>query len=133
MDTVKADKYVLKKFGISLTLVLLLITLFIAKKSPAGIWPTFFLAVIFYLLALLNPLVLKPVHFVLMRFGLVTSWIITRFLLLVIFYSLFTPLGLIIRLLGRDPLDRKIDRGKESYWREKEKNIPGQSGYERQF
>jgi hypothetical protein len=130
---IKADKYVLKKFGVSLTIVLLLITLFISKKSPRNIWPTFSLAIVFYFLALLRPSLLKPIHSVLMRAGLVMSWIISRLALLVIFYFLFTPMGLIIRLFGNDPLDRKFDKHKESYWKEKEKSAPGPSGYEKQF
>ena len=133
MDTLKPDKYVLKKFGVSLTIVFLVITFFISRKSPQNIWPTFLLSCVFYLAALIKPTLLKPVYAVLMRVGLATTWIISRLVLLIIFYFLFTPMGLIIRLFGIDLLDRKIDKHKESYWKAKEKNIPGTPGYERQF
>jgi uncharacterized protein involved in cysteine biosynthesis len=68
-----------------------------------------------------------------MKVGSVMTWIITRFFLLIIFYFLFTPMGLIIKLLRIDFLDRKIDRRKESYWKEKEKDTLGKLGYEKQF
>lgn len=133
MDTIKADKYVLKKFGVSLGIIFLLISLFISRKSPQGIWLTFLLSFLFCISALIKPSVLKPIYIVLMRVGSVMGWIISRLILMIIFYFLFTPMGLIIRLLRIDLLDRKIGRRKESYWREKEKNVSGQSGYEKQF
>lgn len=133
MDTLKPDKYVLRKFGVSLAIVFLLITLFVSRKSPQNIWPTFLLSFVFYLSALIKPALLKPIHVVLAQVGLVTTWIISRVALFIIFYFLFTPMGLIIRLFGIDLLDRKIDRHKESYWKVKEKNIPGPLGYEKQF
>jgi len=133
MDTLKADKYVLRKFGVSLAIALLLITLFISIKSPQKIWLTLFLSFAFYLSALIKPSLLKPIHVVLARAGLVMAWLMRRLALFIIFYFLFTPLGLIMRLFGNDPLDRKIDRHKGSYWKVKEKNTPGPSGYEKQF
>lgn len=130
---IKPDKYVLKKFGVSLTIVFLVITFFISRKSPQNIWPTFLLSFVFYLAALIKPTLLKPIHAVLMRVGLVMTWIVSRLVLFIIFYFLLTPIGLIIRLFGTDLLDRKIDKHKESYWRIKEKNTIGTAGYEKQF
>ncbi len=34
----------------------------------------------------------------------------------VLFFGIITPAGLLLRLLGRDPLDRRWDRGAASYW-----------------
>jgi hypothetical protein len=44
--------------------------------------------------------------------GLVVSFA----LLAAFFYGLITPIGLVFRLLGRDPLTRAIEREKGSYW-----------------
>jgi hypothetical protein len=133
MDIIKPDKDVLKKFGVSLGIAFLLITLFISWKPPCNIWPTFLLSFMFYLLALIKPSLLKPIYIILMRVGFVITWIFSRFVLLMIFYFLFTPMGLIIRLLRIDLLDSKIDKCKESYWKDKEKNTLGPPGYEKQF
>jgi formate-dependent nitrite reductase membrane component NrfD len=133
MDTIKPDKYDLKKFGASLGTVFLVVTFFISRKSPQNIWPTLLLSLAFYVSALIKPSLLKPFHAFFMKVGSVMTWIITRFFLLIIFYFLFTPMGLIIKLLRIDFLDRKIDRRKESYWKEKEKDTLGKLGYEKQF
>jgi len=55
---------------------------------------------------------------------------ITKLLLAIIFYLVFTPAGLIIRLLGKDPLRRSIDKDRDSYW---EKKPPSVGGHEKQF
>lgn len=68
-----------------------------------------------------------------MKFALVLSWINTRLILILLFYFAFTPIGLIIKLLGKDLLDKKINRANDSYWRKKEKNEFGMATYEKQF
>ena len=34
----------------------------------------------------------------------------------VMFFGVFVPLGLVFRLIGRDPLAKRIDRNAASYW-----------------
>jgi hypothetical protein len=34
----------------------------------------------------------------------------------VVFYGVLTPIGLLMRLFGRDPLNRTFDRSATSYW-----------------
>lgn len=68
-----------------------------------------------------------------MRFALVLSWVNTRLILLIIFYLIFTPIGLAMRLFGIDLLERKSDKNKKSYWKKKEKKSFSRLDYERQF
>jgi hypothetical protein len=37
-------------------------------------------------------------------------------MLVVAFYGVFTPIGLLMKILGRDPLERAYDRGASTYW-----------------
>ena len=82
---------------------------------------------------LLWPKILKPFYILWMFLAHILSWINTRIILGLIFYLIFTPIGLIMRLIKRDPLQRKIDQEVDSYWmqREKPKNI--KEHFERQF
>jgi hypothetical protein len=57
----------------------------------------------------------------------------TRILLVIIFYLIFAPVGLFLRLFGKDPLDRKINRSAATYWHHKEKREAAILDYERQF
>jgi hypothetical protein len=50
-----------------------------------------------------------------MAAGEVLGWINTRVLLCLIFYGLVTPMGIIMRRLGRDPMRRSFEPGVETY------------------
>ncbi len=42
--------------------------------------------------------------------------IVSHAILILLYFGLFTPIGLIMRALGRDPLQRRFDRAASSYW-----------------
>jgi hypothetical protein len=44
------------------------------------------------------------------------GFIVSQTLLAILFYGIFTPLGVVFRLVGRDPLQRSRSSGQESYW-----------------
>ena len=50
-----------------------------------------------------------------MRLAEVLAWINTRILLSVVFFGMVTPMGLVMRWLGRDPMRRGFDRGAATY------------------
>ena len=65
--------------------------------------------------ALLAPTALKPVYTGWMRFGNVMNWINTRLILGILFYGMFVPFGLVMRLFGNYPMRRKLDGDIVSY------------------
>jgi carbamoyltransferase len=44
------------------------------------------------------------------------GWIVSHILMLVAFYLIVTPVGLLMRLFGYDPMQRKLDKSAKSYW-----------------
>ena len=133
MEKLKLDRQSLKQFGLGMGVVFLLITGFIFLKQAHNLWPAFIISASFFILAWLAPGALKPIYIFWMKLAFSISWITTRAILLIIFYFVFSSLGLAMRLLGRDLLDRKIEKSKESYWKRKEKNELGLLGYKKQF
>lgn len=77
-------------------------------------WP-WIMAAVLSAWALLAPTTLKPVYIGWMKFGNVMNWINTRIILGIMFYGMFMPLGLIMRLFGKDPMHRKLDSSTSSY------------------
>jgi Saxitoxin biosynthesis operon protein SxtJ len=73
------------------------------------------LAVVLVLPALVAPSVLKPAYRAWMALAAVLAWINTRIILGLVFFLVVTPIGLVMRLLGRDPMRRQFDRAGESY------------------
>ena len=67
--------------------------------------------------ALLHPSSLDWLHALWMKFADVMGWINTRIILALVFYVLVLPTGLLMRLVGRDPMRRKFDPAASSYRR----------------
>ena len=60
------------------------------------------------------------------------GWTVSRIMMGILFYGIFTPIALWFRLIGRDPLDRRLEPGRASYWTPKPAPVSVRS-YFRQF
>ena len=61
------------------------------------------------------PGLLRPVYYAWMKLGHALGWINTRIILGLVFFVMFAPIALLLRLLGRDPLHRKPDEAAGTY------------------
>ena len=114
---VKLDKKGLRDFGLIFGLMIALVFGIVAPllwRHALPLWP-WIPAGIFWVWALLAPQTLNPVYQVWMRIGLVMGWINTRLILGIIFYIILTPMGIIRRTMGSDPMRREWKRDAESY------------------
>jgi hypothetical protein len=80
------------------------------------LWPWVVSAILSFT-SLIQPSLLILVYKGWMSVGKVLGWINTRIILGVIFYVLLLPIGLFIRLFGKDPMERKLNRGEEISYR----------------
>ncbi|MFQ6614775.1 MAG: SxtJ family membrane protein [Fidelibacterota bacterium] len=111
------DKKGLRKFGLTTGLiVLVLFELFFPwiLDRPLPRWPLF-AAGSLWILALGLPRALNPIYKGWLVFGQVLGWINTRIILGILFFGIFMPSGFIMRLLGKDPLARKLESSLASY------------------
>ncbi|MFZ5516471.1 MAG: SxtJ family membrane protein [Candidatus Zhuqueibacterota bacterium] len=79
------------------------------------------------------PGAIKPLYRVAMFIAHILGWVNTRLLLGLIYYLVFTPIAIVIKLTGRDPLDRKFDRNAPTYWKTREKTESPRERYLKQF
>ena len=133
MEKLNLEKNNLRKFGITIGVAFLLIAVFILFRHKQDILPIVYVSLAFFISSLLAPAILKPVYIIWMRLAFVLSWINTRLILCALFYTIFTLIGLGMRLFGIDLLDRKTKKSRGSYWRKKEKKEFSALDYERQF
>ena len=78
------------------------------------IWPWAIFAVL-WVMAFALPRQLEPVYQVWMRFGLIIGSIMSRIILGFVFFLVVTPLGLMMRATGKDPMNRQLDDSLETY------------------
>ena len=117
MDEVKISSN--RSFGIVFFIVFLLIGLYpLTYNGEIRIWSLFF-SLIFIILGLLNSRILTPLNKVWFKFGLFLGKIISPLIMAIIFFLVVTPIGLIMRLVGKDVLNLKFNT-KKSYWIEKD-------------
>ena len=133
MEKSNLDNTTLKKFGITMGIVFLIITLFLLLRHKHNMLSTASVSILFFILALAAPLLLKPIYIFWMKLAFILGWFNTRLILFIIFYLIFTPIGLGMKLLGIDLLDRKTEKKKISYWIKKEIAVFNPLNYQRQF
>ncbi len=105
-----------RKFGIFFTFVFALAAAYF-YNSDIMTWAYLFSAtsLIFLVITVVKDELLLPLNKLWMRFGLLLGIIVSPIVLGVIFFGLFTPIAMLMRLSGRDELKLKFSR-KASHW-----------------
>jgi hypothetical protein len=123
----------LRKFGLTVGTVLLALgaVLWYFEKSS----DIYFLGIggAILLIGLAVPIVLKPLQKIWMAIAILVGWVMTRLILSVLFFLVFTPISLISRLFGRSFLDLRPNPSQETYWNLRERNDLDKTTLERQF
>ena len=123
----------LRRFGITVAIPLALL-------AGIGVWRGHTIlpavlggsGVILAFLGVFAPTLLGPVHTVWMKVADALGWFNTRVLLGLVYFVVMTPTGIVMRLMGRDPLDRRLgDRA--SYWVERRHSSNPKASMEHRF
>jgi hypothetical protein len=121
-----------RKFGFFFTFVFALAATYF-RYSANLTWTYVFIsaAVAFLLVTLIMSDVLLPLNKLWMRLGLLLGMIVSPIVLGVIFFGLFTPIAILMRLSGRDELRLKVTQ-KTSHWISRKEPIKSES-FKQQF
>ncbi|MFN0042000.1 MAG: SxtJ family membrane protein [Alphaproteobacteria bacterium] len=103
-------------FGMVFTIVFAVIGLVPLLGGGGVRWWSVALAGAILGAAFFAPRLLAPFNFLWMRFGLLLHRAINPLIMALLFFSTVTPIGLLMRALGKDPLRLKWDRAAASYW-----------------
>ena len=110
-----------KKFAIGVAIILSVISA-VQWYLDIEIYPYFFgSAFIILLSGLLVPVVIKPLFIAFSYLGFVLGWVMTRVILSLLYYLVFTPVGLILKLTGKKVLDTSFRSEQKSYWIKRDK------------
>ena len=124
----------LRQFGLVLALILAVFAFLHFRKGHehAYLWFAGFSAAslaagVFF------PGALAPVFRVFTKVAHALGWFNTRVILIVVYYCLLTPIGLVMRLFGKDLLDKRMTRHEKTYWRKRPVLSPAKESMEKQF
>ena len=122
-----------RAFGIVFTVVFLVIALWpLVNGEGPRLW-ALVVAGGFLLLAIAFPRYLAPLNRLWARFGVLLHKVVNPIILGLMFVLAITPVALIFRALGKDPLNRRFDPAAESYWIEREDVGPPPETMRNQF
>ena len=96
-------------------------------------WILYGIALGLFFWGMISPYTLRPIYIGWMYFTRTMAWVITTLVLGLVFYIGFTGIGLIMRLLGKKPLDLKLDPAAASYWIKHQPYKFSKEHYQRQF
>ena len=112
-----------KSFGIVFAVVFVLIGLFpLLRGGDVRLW-ALALAVIFGLLAFFVPRALELPNRLWFKLGMLLGSIIAPIVMVLVYLLTVLPVGLCFRVLGKDPLGRKLDPQATSYWIKREQPV----------
>ena len=107
-----------RSFGIVFFIVFLLISTYpLTNNESIRIW-SLVVSLIFLVLGIINANILSPLNKLWFKFGIFLGKIISPVVMGIIFFLVVTPIGLIMRLIGKDVLNLRYNDYK-SYWIEK--------------
>lgn len=106
-----------RKFGLFFTVIFLLITIYIYYYFDLILlaYLLVFLSFSSFMCALLKPNLLLPFNKLWMQLGLILGMLISPIIIAFIFFVIFSPYGLIMRLFGRDQLRLKEMKDKSNW------------------
>ena len=111
--------------------------------SVVGLWPLISsdqprlwaigVGVAFLGTTLLFPKSLRPFNRLWTAFGLMLHKVANPLVMGFLFFGVVTPIGLLMRLLGKRTLDLQFDEERQSYWTERDPPGPAADGMKNQF
>ena len=111
-----------KSFGVLFFIVFLLIALWpLVNGDSLRVW-SLLIAVIFLVLGLLNSKILNPFKRIWIKFGEILGKVIAPLVLSIVYFIVITPIGLLLRIFGKDLLGIKFLK-KKSYWIKRDKDL----------
>ena len=113
-----------RSFGLVFFVVFLIIALWPLKSGEDFRLWSLTLSIIFLILGILNSKFLTPLNKLWIKFGFFLGAIVSPIVMGIVYFLVVTPIGLFMRLLGKDLLKKDKVKNASTYWikRDKQKN-----------
>lgn len=122
-----------RSFGLVFVAVFALLAVLAGARGSGWVWVWGGASFVVLAVAVTVPRLLAPFNHLWMRFGLLLHRIVQPVVLGLLFFVTVTPIGLLMRLTGRDPLSRRFDPEAGTYWIARQPPGPAPGSLDRQF
>ena len=112
-----------RSFGIVFAIVFLLIGIYpLTDGSEIRLW-SLIIALIFFMLAYVAPQYLSVPNKLWFKLGFLLGAVVSPIVMALVYYSTVAPIGMFMKLLGKDSLNKKIDSSAKTYWIERDQPV----------
>jgi hypothetical protein len=132
ISRIKITKEEIRKFGIVIGIILLIIGVILLWKRNIYYPILMIIGIFLFVGGLSIPIILKPIYIIWMIFATIMGWLMTRFILSLLFYGLITPISLIAGLMGKNFIYLRWDKINNSYWNYRSNKVQNVD-YEKQY
>ena len=105
-----------RNFGLVFFIVFLIVSIWpLTYEEPIRIWSAI-ISSFFLILGLMNSKLLTPLNKLWYKFGMILGAIVAPVVMGFVFFLVITPIGLFMKIIGKDLLSIKYDKRKKTYW-----------------
>jgi len=110
-----------RNFGLVFFFIFLVVSIWpLTHNESPRIWSAI-ISLAFLILVLTRSILLTPLNRLWTKFGIILGYIIAPIVMGVVFFLVVTPIGLVMKIIGKDLLSIKYDKKKETYWVKRDK------------
>ena len=119
-----------RSFGLVFFVVFLIVALWPLKyEEDIRLW-SLVISIIFFILGVINSKLLTPLNKLWFKFGILLGSIVSPIVMGVVYFAVVTPIGVLMRLLGKDLLKTTKTKSISTYWMKRDKR---QTSMKKQF
>ena len=110
-----------RNFGLVFFFIFLVVSIWpLTHNESPRIWSAI-ISLAFLILVLTRSKLLTPLNRLWAKFGIILGSIIAPIVMGFVFFLVITPIGLVMKIIGKDLLSIKYDKKKETYWVKRDK------------
>ena len=119
-----------RSFGLVFFVVFLIVALWPLKyEEDIRLW-SLVISIIFFILGVINSKLLTPLNKLWFKFGILLGSIVSPVIMGIVYFAVVTPIGVLMRLLGKDLLKTTKTKSISTYWMKRDKK---QTSMKKQF
>ena len=117
IKSIEMGKSELRKFGAMIGIILCLIGGYLFWRNNENYLYSLTVSAFFLVTGFIFPDVLRPIYRIWMSFAVLMGWVMTRVILVFLFYVICTPIAFLARIVGNKFLELELSKSKASYWK----------------